>query len=120
MLLPKFSSFDGPSLAWSLDETRFYLRGFESNSLVRVAIEPDMTLKIGSLESTNGVTLLPCFGRVGRAGGWYALNVTILHNSFGRVSVFLRDERSRWEIDHLVGVLEYAQLHHVGDDLEGS
>jgi hypothetical protein len=71
VLLPTFSSFDGPSLAWSLDETRFYLRGFESNSLVRVAIEPDLTLKIGSLESTNGVTLLPCFGRVGRAGGWY-------------------------------------------------
>jgi hypothetical protein len=24
VLLPKFSSFAGPSLAWSLDETRFY------------------------------------------------------------------------------------------------
>jgi len=33
--------------------------------------------------------------------------------------VFLRDERCRWEIDHLVGMLEYAQLQNVSDDLEG-
>jgi len=69
VLLPTFS-FDGPSLAWSDDEAKFYLRGFESNSPVVLAIQPDMTLKIASLESTNGITLLPCFGRVG-TGGWY-------------------------------------------------
>ena len=70
VLLPTFSGFDGPSLAWSDDEAKFYLRGFESNSPVVVAIQSDMTLKIASLESTNGITLLPCFGRVGK-GGWY-------------------------------------------------
>ncbi len=32
VLLPTFSGFDGPSLAWSDDEAKFYLRGFESNS----------------------------------------------------------------------------------------
>ena len=70
VLLPTFGGFDGPSLAWSDDEAKFYLRGFESNSPVVVAIQPDMTLNIASLESTNGIALLPCFGRVGK-GGWY-------------------------------------------------
>jgi hypothetical protein len=36
------------------------------------------------------------------------MNVAMLHNSFGHVAVFLRNERGRREIDHLVGMLEYA------------
>ena len=36
-----------------------------------MTIQLGLTLKITSLESTNGVRLLPCYGRAGRAGGWY-------------------------------------------------
>ena len=70
-LLPTFRTFDGPSLAWSDDEMRFFLRGFASNSPVSVTIQADMSLNISSLDSTNGLGVLPSFGRVGRSGGWY-------------------------------------------------
>ena len=72
VLLPTFSkfNFNGPWVAWSSDERTFYVRGFESNSAAVVKLQADATMKIEPLESTNGLTLLPCFGRAG-GGGWY-------------------------------------------------
>lgn len=72
VLLPTFNklNFNGPSVAWSSDEMTFYVRGFESNSAAVVKLQPDATMKIDPLESTNGLTLLPCFGHAG-GGGWY-------------------------------------------------
>jgi hypothetical protein len=49
---------------------KFYLRGFESNSPIAVTIQPDLTLKIEPLETTNGLMLLRCYGRAG-GGGWF-------------------------------------------------
>jgi len=69
VLLPKFS-YDGPSVAWSNDEMLFYLRGFESDGPVEVKLQPDMALQIQSIDNTNGLTFLPCFGRLG-TGRWF-------------------------------------------------
>ena len=71
VLAPRLSRSDGPCLAWSQDESKFYLTCFESNSLVGVTIAADMTLKMEALEDTNGAALLPCFGRVGSRSSWY-------------------------------------------------
>ena len=70
VLAPRFKQLNEPTLAWSPEESKFYLSGFESNLVITVTIQADMNLEMESLRETNRVALLPCFGRVG-TGGWY-------------------------------------------------
>jgi len=69
MLLPRFN-FNGPTLTWSTNEMKFYLRGFDSSEQLAVNLQPDLTLEIQSIINTNGLPVLACFGRTGE-GGWY-------------------------------------------------
>jgi hypothetical protein len=69
-LLAAFKNYDGPSLAWSRDEKKFYLGGFESNSSMSVTIQPDLTLTFDPVNTTNEIALWPCYGRASGAE-WY-------------------------------------------------
>jgi WD40 repeat protein len=66
VLLPQFRqySFDGPRVVWSKDEMSFYVGGFESNGFAVVNIQPDQTIRIEPLETTNGLAILPWEGWV--------------------------------------------------------
>jgi hypothetical protein len=65
-LATKFE-FSGSSVAWSPEEARFFVRGFENSVRLAVTILPDGQLLVSPLDNTNTPTLLTCYGRAGEA-----------------------------------------------------
>ena len=62
--------FDGPSIAWSTNETKFYLAGSENGERFQFTIQPSGQLLGEHLAQTNPPDVLTCYGRIG-SGGWY-------------------------------------------------
>ncbi|PWU16733.1 MAG: hypothetical protein C5B50_12845 [Verrucomicrobia bacterium] len=68
-LVNKFG-FDGPSVAWSYEEQKFFVAGF--NNFLRLAIT--LPLKgdpeISALSTNDSPSCMACFGRTGRSRYW--------------------------------------------------
>lgn len=67
--------FGETSVAWSTNETKFYVGGFGKAGLIQCAIQPIALLSIEKLTQTpkaqtNAPDVLTCYGRTG-SGGWY-------------------------------------------------
>lgn len=67
-LLQKLN-FRGASVAWSTNETRFYVAGFGNGDRFQFTIQPTGGLLAENLARTNLPDLLICYGRIGY-GGW--------------------------------------------------
>jgi len=63
-------NFSGPSIAWSTNETQFYVGGFENGERFRFTIQLSGGLLAEKLTQTNAPDVLTCYGRIGD-GGWY-------------------------------------------------
>ncbi|MGN6555021.1 MAG: hypothetical protein ACTHLW_15035 [Verrucomicrobiota bacterium] len=68
-LAQKFD-FSDPSVAWSIDESRFYVGGLENKLRLVITLRPDGTVDTNSLDGTNAPTVLTCYGRIG-SGSWW-------------------------------------------------
>ena len=67
--------FDEASVAWSTNETKFYIGGFGKAGIIQCAIQPTALLSAEKLTQTpetqtNAPDVLTCYGRTG-SGGWY-------------------------------------------------
>jgi hypothetical protein len=71
-LAPKFG-FDNSLVAWSTEESTFYVGGFENKLRLVMRVQADHTVLSESLEGTNAPPTLICYGRVG-TGGWWGGN----------------------------------------------
>ena len=67
-LVPKFG-FDSPIVAWSPDEDRFYVGGFENKLRLAMRVQADTVLP-EPIEGTNALPVLVCYGRIGLGGWW--------------------------------------------------
>jgi len=67
--------FGEASVAWSTNETKFYVGGFGKAGIIHCAIQPTALLPAEKLTQTpeaqtNAPDVLTCYGRTG-SGGWY-------------------------------------------------
>jgi hypothetical protein len=65
--LARQSGFYEASVAWSLDENRFYVRGVNNGASIAVSVKADGSLASAPLSATNGLQIEPCFGRLASA-----------------------------------------------------
>ena len=68
-LAPKFNS-NGPFVAWSPEEAKFFVRGFDKALRLVATLPPEGDPVVDSLDGTNTPSLLTCYGRTGDARWW--------------------------------------------------
>lgn len=68
----KLELYDPPSVAWSTNETQFYVGGFRDKARFRVTRQPAGTLHIEELSGTNPPPTLVCYGRIGGPGSGHS------------------------------------------------
>jgi hypothetical protein len=68
-LAQKFDYSD-PSVAWSTDESMFFVGGLENKLRLAISLQSDGTVKADPVEGTNAPVLLTCYGRIGTGGWW--------------------------------------------------
>lgn len=59
-----------PTVVWSAEEMKCFVKGAEGNRDVKVTIGADGTLNAERLEETNALPTPPCYGRVGDGSWW--------------------------------------------------
>ena len=81
--------FSDASVAWSMDETKFYVGGFEHGEQLQYIIQSSGLLLAEQLTQTNPPEVLTCYGRVG-AGGWWSSDWgrSFNHDSCGDLNVY--------------------------------
>jgi hypothetical protein len=62
--------FQSASVAWSTNETEFYIAGFENNGRESITIQHSGRLDLKRLTGTNAPPVFCCYGRIGK-GAWY-------------------------------------------------
>ncbi len=58
------------TLAWTTNETDFFMKEFGANAPTLLSITTDMELEQRQFEPASPPALLPCYGRIG-SGGWF-------------------------------------------------